>query len=78
MKIYDLYGGRMWYEGDFSLVVKKIEESFPTIVVFTFEGDGYDVGLAWGAAKPSNTEYLKIRTDKAIYHVYPDGRVERT
>ena len=77
MKIYDLYGGRMWYEGDFSLVVKKIEESFPTIIVFTFEGEGYSVGLAWGATKFSNTEYLRIRANSVQYYVYPDGKVER-
>lgn len=77
MKIYDTYDGRMWYEGDFSLTVKKIEESFPIIVVVTFKGNGYAVDLAWDATKYSNQEYLGIRGNNVQYHVYPDGKVEK-
>lgn len=78
MKIYDTYDGRMWYEGDYSLVVKKEKESFPTIVVFSFTGEGYKVGFAWEVTKFSNTDYLHIRANNVQYYVYPDGRVEKT
>ena len=78
MKIYDLYDGRMWYEGDFSLTVKKAEESFPTIVVFSFTGEGYNVDFAQEVTKYFGSDYLTIRAGNgAEYYVYPDGRVER-